>query len=180
MHAFYAHGRHHRRPLDHASAPCAVPSPSKPERTALCSTPSSARAVEAGLHALYERTLAVLEENRIEVLCVANALEVNRTITGDDVAAVVDGETGSLVDGRPYQDPVFRQQLLDYHEAAVQAHREHAKVAGVPPRCRPRSRSYSGSNGHRQGAGDLADGAGDRRRAVAARAILTRCACTTR
>ncbi len=45
---------------------------------------------------------------------------------------MVEGETGTLVDGRPYQDPVFRQQLLDYHEAAVQAHREHAKVEGVP------------------------------------------------
>jgi hypothetical protein len=78
---------------------------------------------------------------------VANALEVYRTITGDDVAAVVDGIEGSLVDGRPYHDPVFRQQLLDYHAAAVQAHRDHDKVEGSLPEP-PAMALVPGSNGH--------------------------------
>src|SRR5215216_396969 len=86
------------------------------------------KGVEQSLNELHTRTWTILEENRTEVLAVAHALETHRTITGEDVAAVVDGTQGPLVDGRPYADPVFRTQLEAYHAAVVRAHREHGGV----------------------------------------------------
>jgi hypothetical protein len=86
------------------------------------------RRVEARLETLYERTWTLLDENRLHVLAVAHALEVHRTITGDDVRAIVEGSEGPIVDGRVYHDPVFRQQLLDYHEAALAAHLAQSDV----------------------------------------------------
>ena len=49
------------------------------------------RRVEANLRRLYESTEVLLAENRREVLAVAHALERNKTLTGEDVAAVIDG-----------------------------------------------------------------------------------------
>ena len=86
------------------------------------------KGVEGGLQELYDRTWGILEENRAEVLTVAHALETQKTITGEDVAAVIDGTKGSLIDGRPYHDAFFRNQLERYHEAVVRAHAEHAGV----------------------------------------------------
>ena len=84
--------------------------------------------VDAKLTQLYDETYGLLADNRAEVLAVAHALETHKTITGDDVAAIVDGVTGSLVDGRSYLDPVFRHELERYHDAAAKAHREHSGV----------------------------------------------------
>jgi len=89
--------------------------------------------VEARLQELYDRTMGILRQNRAEVLMVAHALETKKTITGEDVQAVIEGTIGPLVDGRPYHDRRFREELERYHEAAVAAHREHGEVgAGVP------------------------------------------------
>jgi cell division protease FtsH len=94
--------------------------------------------VEAKLRELYDRTWTILDERRSEILAVAHALEIHKTLTGDDVAAIVDGTVGPTVDGRAYGDARFRADLEVYHEAVVQAHREHANVDGripvpVPP-----------------------------------------------
>lgn len=89
--------------------------------------------VEAKLQDLYRKTWDLLEQNRRHVLAVAHALETVKTITGEDVAAVVDGELGPLVDGRPYQDPRFVEELEAYHEACVAAQSEHSDVAGTVP-----------------------------------------------
>ena len=67
--------------------------------------------VEAKLGALYEDTCELLEDNRAEVLAVAHALETAKTITGDDVAAIIEGEPGPSIDGSPYHEPFFRQML---------------------------------------------------------------------
>jgi cell division protease FtsH len=67
------------------------------------------------------------------VLAVAHALETYKTITGDDVAAVIEGHVGSLVDGRPYHDPGFRDRLDAYHSTVLAAHRAHAEVEGAIP-----------------------------------------------
>lgn len=96
------------------------------------------RRIETRLRDLYERTWALLEENRAEVLAVAHALETHKTITGDDVAAVIEGRPGPSVDGRPYTDPAFRRMLENYHAAVVRAHRDHGGVdvripVPVPP-----------------------------------------------
>jgi hypothetical protein len=94
--------------------------------------------VEDKLGELYERTLAMLQEHRSEVLALAHALETEKTITGDDVEAIMEGTRGPTVDGRPYHDAAFRQMLERYHEAVLRAHKEHAGVEAripmpVPP-----------------------------------------------
>ncbi|MBI3648224.1 MAG: AAA family ATPase [Actinobacteria bacterium] len=94
--------------------------------------------VETRLQELYEKTWTLLDENRHHVLAVAHALEAHKTITGDDVVAVIEGGTGAIVDGRPYHDPRFRSELEEYHEAVVRAHKEYSGVEGripvpVPP-----------------------------------------------
>jgi cell division protease FtsH len=89
--------------------------------------------VEGKLEELAERTRELLEENRTHVLTVAHALETAKTITGEDVAAVIEGTHGPLVDGRPYHDPAFIEELEAYHRACVAAHQAHGDVQGVIP-----------------------------------------------
>ncbi|HET9671311.1 MAG TPA: AAA family ATPase, partial [Actinomycetota bacterium] len=91
------------------------------------------RRVEAKLRDLYDQTWQLLEQNRHEVLAVAHALETVKTITGDDVAAVIEGTQGPLVDGRRYRDPAFERELEEYHTACVAAHQAHGDVARVIP-----------------------------------------------
>jgi cell division protease FtsH len=91
------------------------------------------KAIDAKLRELYERVWKLLEENRAEVLAVAHALEIHKTLTGDDITAIMEGTVGPNVDGRPYQDPVFRQMLENYHAAVVRAHREHGGVGAPIP-----------------------------------------------
>lgn len=91
------------------------------------------KAVDAKLHEIYERAWKVLEDNRAEVLAVAHALEIHKTLTGDDVTAVMDGTRGPTVDGRPYKDRGFGQMLENYHTAVVRAHKEHGGVSTPIP-----------------------------------------------
>jgi cell division protease FtsH len=84
--------------------------------------------IEEKLGELLERTHKLLEENRHLVLAVAHALEANKTLTGDDVIAIVEGTEGPLVDGRPYHTPEFRDVAERYHAMALQAHGAHGKV----------------------------------------------------
>jgi ATP-dependent Zn protease len=86
------------------------------------------RRVESRLGELYDRTRALLEENRREIFAVAHALETQKTISGEDVTAIIEGAAGPLVDGRPYTTPEFEDQAEDYHRQAVVAHKGHAKV----------------------------------------------------
>ena len=58
----------------------------------------------------------------------AHALETHKTLTGDDVLAVLEHRQGPLIDGRPYGDAAFVQRLEDYHRGAAAAHREHSQV----------------------------------------------------
>jgi hypothetical protein len=112
----------------------------------LMDTPFGER-VEVGLRELYDRVWALLDDHRLDVLGVTHALEQHLTITGDDVRAIIEGREGSLVDGRAYHDPVFRQQLLDYHDVAAAAHRDHADVDALLPRT-PALALTPGGNGH--------------------------------
>ncbi len=92
--------------------------------------------IEQNLSQLLEKAESILGENRHQVLALAHALETHKTLTGEDVIAVLEGIQGPLVDGRPYAEPGIAQELEEYHERAVSAHRDHAKV-GVPlPRLR--------------------------------------------
>jgi cell division protease FtsH len=84
--------------------------------------------IEESLESLLERTEALLAENWVEVLAVTHALETHKTLTGDDIKAVVDGHPGPLVDGTEYHTPEFAEQAQAYHDRVVVAHKEHASV----------------------------------------------------
>jgi len=70
-----------------------------------------------------------LKANRKKVLALAHALEIYKTISGDDVVAVMEGGKGPLVDGSPYQHAANLRAIEKYHEAALAAHKGHEKPA---------------------------------------------------
>ncbi|WP_067175650.1 AAA family ATPase [Microtetraspora niveoalba] len=84
--------------------------------------------IEFNLSRLLERTAALLEENRREVLSVAHALEHHKTLNGDDVVAVIERTRGPLVDGTVYASDAFLEEIEAYHVAAAEAHRGHSAV----------------------------------------------------
>jgi ATP-dependent Zn protease len=81
--------------------------------------------IEENLSSLLIQAEEILRENRSQVLALAHALETHKTMSGEDVAAVIEGVQGSIVDGRPYLDPNFLEEIEKYHSASVVAHREH-------------------------------------------------------
>jgi ATP-dependent Zn protease len=83
--------------------------------------------IEDNLTTLLGRVEEILKENRSHVLALAHALETHKTLSGEDVVAVVEHTEGPLVDGRPYSDESFLTALSDYHLAAARAHREHSQ-----------------------------------------------------
>jgi ATP-dependent Zn protease len=84
--------------------------------------------IEDNLTGLLTRARQILRENRAQVLALAHALETYKTMSGEDVVAVLDGRQGPVVDGRPYADETFLRELEDYHREAMAAHQGHAKV----------------------------------------------------
>jgi len=91
------------------------------------------KAVDAKLQELYDKVWDLLEHNRADVLAIAHALEIHKTISGDDIEAIMEGVEGPTVDGRVYADPAFRQMLENYHAAVVRALKEHGGVATPIP-----------------------------------------------
>jgi len=92
--------------------------------------------IEDNLSRLLDKVNEVLRDNEVHVLALAHALETYKTLSGEDVAAVMEGLRGVVVDGTPYADPVFIEQVRYYHQAAAHAHREHSKPSislPVPP-----------------------------------------------
>ena len=90
--------------------------------------------IEQNLVQLLNRAEAALTEHRHGVLALAHALETHKTLTGEDVIAVLEGKQGPLVDGRPYYGDDVAAELEEYHRVAVEAHREHAPVHASMPR----------------------------------------------
>ncbi len=80
------------------------------------------RRAEEHLSVLADRTGALLTEHRASVLAVGHALEMYRTISGQDVTAIINGVEGPVVDGRPYREQDFLAELEAYHLRAVSAH----------------------------------------------------------
>jgi ATP-dependent Zn protease len=76
---------------------------------------------ETRLAELAERTTTLLAENRASVIAVGHALETHRTISGQDVTAIMKREQGPVVDGRVYDDPAFMAELEAYHLRALGA-----------------------------------------------------------
>ena len=83
--------------------------------------------IEHNLASLLEKAEGILAENRAKVLSLAHALEVHKTISGEDVDAVMTGRVGPLVDGRPYMDPANIERIEQYHQAALKAHQGHQR-----------------------------------------------------
>ena len=92
-----------------------------------------ANEVEARLQDLYARTEELLRQHRYDVLAVAHALETYSTISGDDVAAVIEQRQGPVVDGTVYARDDFKQSLEEYHRAAVEVHKiRHERPPALP------------------------------------------------
>ncbi|HUP86958.1 MAG TPA: AAA family ATPase [Acidimicrobiales bacterium] len=114
--------------------------------------------IEAKLAELYADAERLLEENRFEVLAVAHALETHKTLTGDDVTAIINGEQGPLVDGRVYRQRGFGAVAEEYHRRALEAHRSHERVGASLPALvggtfDPSDRAGGSSNGDANGNG---------------------------
>src|SRR5207342_1342833 len=75
----------------------------------------------------------ILEENRSGVLAVAHALETHKTLSGEDVEAVLELREGITVDGTVYGDDAFIARLEAYHASAAGAHRGHTQVTLTMP-----------------------------------------------
>jgi cell division protease FtsH len=89
--------------------------------------------IEADLARLLDRAEEMLTEHRAQVLALAHALERHKTLSGDDVVAVLEHRLGPIADGRIYDDPAFLAELEAYHTAAVEAHRRHTSIAAPLP-----------------------------------------------
>jgi ATP-dependent Zn protease len=83
--------------------------------------------IEDKLSTLLERAHEILLENRAKVLSLAHALEIHKTLSGDDVVAVLKAEQGLLVDGRPYGVAENIAAIEAYHESALAAHQGHRR-----------------------------------------------------
>jgi cell division protease FtsH len=94
--------------------------------------------IEENLQRLFEEAEQLLSHNRREVLALAHALETYKTLSGEDVAAVVEGSVGPLVDGRIYGTDEFLEEAERYHTLAVTAHDEHSSVPVDMPDWRPK------------------------------------------
>jgi cell division protease FtsH len=128
--------------------------------------------IEENLKRLLEQTEKLVKANRYEILGVAHALESRKTITGEDVHAIVYGNEGPFIDGRAYQDRAFRKALDGYHEAALDAHTSRGTVNIPMPRPPEPAEVAVGANGETPEAatrlpsgvaaeGEILDGSGD-------------------
>ena len=86
--------------------------------------------IERKLVQMLRRAETLLSRHRPDVFAVAHALETYKTISGDDIIAILDGTKGPVVDGRLYQLPEVQRALEANHEDAAAAHREnrHSQV----------------------------------------------------
>jgi len=109
--------------------------------------------IEQKLIELLGRTAEVIDQNRLEVLALAHALETNKTITGEDVLAIIDGTEGPFIDGRRYHTDTFRQAAEAYHANVVLAHKAHGPMSVPFPELpevepeRPLAEALNGATG---------------------------------
>jgi hypothetical protein len=89
--------------------------------------------IEAKLAELLKRTEQVLRDNRDEVLCLAHALETNKTVSGDDVKAIIDRLRGPILDGTVYALPGVVEQLEAYHGEVVASHQGKSTLTATLP-----------------------------------------------
>ena len=89
--------------------------------------------IEDNLNGLLAQVREIIHTDRDRVLSLAHALETHKTLSGDDVVAVIERRPGPFVDGRPYADPALIQRLEEYHAGAAVAHKDHSQAPlGMP------------------------------------------------
>ncbi|MFC4946821.1 AAA family ATPase [Pseudonocardia sp. GCM10023141] len=103
--------------------------PPKGESTEKVLRHALADRIENQLEELLDRAETILKENRAGVLAIAHALETHKTLSGEDIEAVLECREGVTVDGTVYADESFTAQLEEYHSAAAGAHRGHSPVS---------------------------------------------------
>ncbi|MGA0850817.1 MAG: AAA family ATPase [Candidatus Nanopelagicaceae bacterium] len=81
--------------------------------------------IEDNLASLLRKSEELLREDRVHVLAVAHALETHKTLSGNDVHAVIEGHKGDVVDGSKYQLPENIAAIEAYHLSALAAHKAH-------------------------------------------------------
>lgn len=89
--------------------------------------------IEGRLGRIYDQARDLLSEQRTMVLAVAHALETHKTISGEDVEAIMENSVGPKVDGRIYHRPDFGRVAEDYHAVALDAHRRVDEVLAPLP-----------------------------------------------
>jgi cell division protease FtsH len=102
--------------------------PQKGESTETKLRAALADRIEDSLGTLLDQAEDILRQNRTAVLAIAHALETHKTLTGEDVEAVIEGREGMNVDGRVYREQAFVTALEEYHSAAAGAHRGHTSI----------------------------------------------------
>ena len=107
--------------------------PPKGESTEKVLRAALADRIEDQLADLLTKAEEILRENRLGVLALAHALETHKTLSGEDVEAVLEQRIGISVDGTVYGDPEFAERLEAYHAAAAGAHVGHTKIDGAMP-----------------------------------------------
>jgi ATP-dependent Zn proteases len=102
--------------------------PQKGESTEKVLRQALADRIEDQLAELLARAEEILRDNRAAVLAIAHALETHKTLSGEDIEAVLEGRPSASLDGTVYADPDFVDQLEEYHAAAAGAHHGHTAV----------------------------------------------------
>ena len=83
--------------------------------------------IEDNLASLLTKAENLLTTDRVHVLAVAHALESHKTLSGNDVHAVIEGRMGDVVDGSKYLNADNIAAIEAYHVSALVAHKEHRK-----------------------------------------------------
>ncbi|MEN9542967.1 MAG: hypothetical protein RL239_620 [Actinomycetota bacterium] len=81
--------------------------------------------IEDNLSSMLRKSEELLREDRVHVLAVAHALETHKTLSGNDVHAVIEGRKGDVVDGSKYLSPENVAAIEAYHLSALAAHKAH-------------------------------------------------------
>lgn len=83
--------------------------------------------IEDNLAMLLTKAEDQLRQDRHLVLAVAHALEAHKTLSGNDVHAVIEARQGDVVDGSKYSSEVNMAAIEEYHISALAAHKAHKK-----------------------------------------------------
>jgi ATP-dependent Zn protease len=123
-----SHGVTHRVGVAGGGRPGAGGGPNDENKERELLKGSLAQRIEDKLADIYARTEELIRANRTQILAVTHALETNKTLTGEDIEAVIEGRRGPLIDGRVYATPEFVAIAEEYHAQALRAHAAHGKV----------------------------------------------------